>query len=246
MVAHDGRRGLPDGRNRAMAAPPLTTIVVVSCDYSRFLSDAVASAVEQTAAAQVIIVDDASTDDTPALLPQLEARYPSIVCHVLPSRIGLARLRNYAAELATTEWILYLDADDWLDRSYLARAEAWLRTHPDTDVLTTDMAIVGADGAERTIVSMVPRFWNDLLQRNTIAQTSLIRRVLIGSAGGYDPTLEFEDWDFWIRLLQSGRRIDRLPGTHVFWRDHGLNKSKRCDERAAAAAVRRKHQRLSS
>jgi GT2 family glycosyltransferase len=87
----------------------------------------------------------------------------------------------------------------------------------------------------------VPDYWDDLLARNTIVQTSFIRRQLVATLGGYDPELDFEDWDFWIRALQSGARIARLPGSHVFWRDHGDNYSKRCDERAATDAVRRKH-----
>jgi GT2 family glycosyltransferase len=89
----------------------------------------------------------------------------------------------------------------------------------------------------------VPSYWNDLLARNTIVQTSLIRRSLIQRLGGYDPALDFEDWDFWIRVLQSGGRIARLPGAHVFRREHNRNKSKVCDEDAAVAAIRAKHGR---
>ena len=84
--------------------------------------------------------------------------------------------------------------------------------------------------------------WTELLARNTIVQTSFIRCDLVRRLG-YDPALDFEDWDFWIRVLQNGGRIARLPGAHVFRREHGRNKSKICDERAAVAAVLDKHRR---
>jgi glycosyltransferase involved in cell wall biosynthesis len=202
------------------------------------------SATGQTQPADVLILDDASSDDTPRVVERLVAAYPAIRHRRIASNLGLSRVRDLARSIATSEWIVYLDADDWLASTYVERAESWLRTRPDVDALTTDMTIVRSGGERRLVRATVPRFWTDLLRRNTIVQTSVIRRRVLLELGGYDPTLDYEDWDFWIRLLQSGRRIGRLPGSHVFHREHGLNKSKVCDERAAAAAVRARHNHL--
>jgi glycosyltransferase involved in cell wall biosynthesis len=227
-----------------MAPPPLTTVVVINYNYARFLSDAVASVLRQSRRPHVLIVDDASTDESPEVIASLVAAHPEIESHRMPSNQGLCRVRNQAAMLAPTEWIVYLDADDWLDPHYVARGEAHLAAHPEVDVLTTDMTIVRG-ARQRVVRSRVPRYWNDLLPRNTIVQTSFIRRSVVLALGGYDEALDFEDWDFWIRALQAGRTIDRLPGAHVFRREHGRNKSKLCDERAATAAVRDKHRAIS-
>jgi len=224
-----------------MADSTLTTVVVIAHNYGRFLREAVLSVVGQTTPPRIVVIDDASTDDTPEVIQSLRAAHPQIEHQCLAHNIGLSRVRNRAADLVTTEWIVYLDADDWLDASYVERAEAWLRRSPDVDVLTTDMTIVRAERAPRVFRSRVPRFWDDLLERNTIVQTSFIRRAMIQRLGGYDPALDFEDWDFWIRLLQSGGRVARLPGSHVYRREHGQNKSKLCDEAAATAAVLTKH-----
>jgi GT2 family glycosyltransferase len=96
-------------------------------------------------------------------------------------------------------------------------------------------------GATRLFRGQIPAYWDELLARNTIVQTSVIRRSLIGRLGGYDASLDFEDWDFWIRAMQAGARFVRLPAPYVFRREHGRNKSKRCDEASATDAVRRKH-----
>jgi len=224
---------------------PLTTIAIICHDYGRYLADAVMSAIGQTQPAHVLVLDDASSDETPDVIERLAATHPAIRHRRLPTNHGLARVRGLAAAHATSEWIVYLDADDWLAPTYVERAEAWLGTHPDVDALTTDMTIVRSSG-RRLVRAAIPRFWTDLLRRNTIVQTSVIRRRVLLELGGYDPALDYEDWDFWIRLLQSGRRIGRLPGSHVYHREHGLNKSKVCDERAAAAAVRARHEHLIS
>jgi glycosyltransferase involved in cell wall biosynthesis len=226
-------------------AAPLTTIVVDNYNYARFVRDAVLSAIGQSQPAHVMVIDDASTDDSPEVIRSLVATHRNIEFHPLRVNVGLSRVRNLAATLARTEWILYLDADDWLDTRYIGRAESWLARHPGVDVLTTDMTIVRGD-RRRVVRSRVPAFWDDLLRRNTVAQSSLIRRETIAAVGGFDPALVFQDWDFWIRVKQSGGRIGRLPGPHVFWREHGRNMSKVCDERAATAALRHKHGYLES
>jgi glycosyltransferase involved in cell wall biosynthesis len=221
-----------------------TTVVVVAHNYSRYLMQSVESAVRQTRRPRILIVDDASTDETPEIAAHLVDAHPAVEYRRLPKNVGLSRVRNLAAEAVETEWVVFLDADDWLDPHYVQHAEAWLAAHEPVDALTTDMTIVREGAARKIFRSRVPARWSDLLERNTIVQTSLIRRDLVARVGGYDPSLDFEDWDFWIRALQAGARIGRLPGPHVFRREHGRNKSKACDERAATAGVRAKHAAL--
>lgn len=225
-----------------MADSTLTTVVVISHNYGRFLQTAVESAVRQTTRPHILIIDDASMDETPRIAERLVNEHGGIESRRLSDNAGLARVRNLAADLVRTDWLVYLDADDWLDPSYVERAEAWLAAHEPVDVLTTDMTIVRDGRAHRVVRARVPTYWTDLLRRNTIVQTSFIRPALVRRVGGYDPLLEpFEDWDFWIRVVQSGGRIARLPGAHVNWRQHGENMSKLCDEAAVTAAIRRKH-----
>jgi glycosyltransferase involved in cell wall biosynthesis len=223
-----------------VAVSSLTTVAVICCNYARFLRQAVQSAVLQTRTPRVLILDDASTDETPAVAGELVREYRDVDYHRLPANIGLSRVRNLAAEVATSDWVIFLDADDWLDAAYIERGEAFVATHPGVDVLTTDMTIVRNEMPGRVFTSRVPEVWTDLLERNSIVQTSFIRRDLVRRLG-YDPALAFEDWDFWIRVLQHGGRIERLAGAHVFRREHGRNKSKICDEGAATAAVLNKH-----
>jgi glycosyltransferase involved in cell wall biosynthesis len=225
----------------SMATTDRTTIVVNTYNYARYLPVAVASAAGQTRRPRVLIMDDASTDGTDEVVRSLVAQYPNVDCHVPAQRRGLAAVRNDAARRVETEWIVYLDGDDWLDPRFIERGEAWLDRHPELDVLTTDMTIV-RDGRKPFVSkARAPRSWTDLTRRNTIVQTSFIRRSMILALSGYDGTLEFEDWDFWIRALKAGHRIGRLPGSHLSRREHGSNLSKSFDEPLAARRIRERH-----
>jgi glycosyltransferase involved in cell wall biosynthesis len=224
-----------------VAQPPLTTVIVINHNYGRFLRQAVTSVLQQTSVPAVLLIDDASKDESGAVLASVEAAHPGVTVLRLPENIGLSRVRNLAASQTTTEWIVFLDADDWLEATYVEEAHRALARKPDVDVLVPDMALVRGDRRPRVVKSHVPRDWRGLLKRNTIAQTSFVRRELVLRLGGYDPALDFEDWDFWVRVLKSGGRFARLPGAFVNRREHGANKSKLCDEAAATAAVRAKH-----
>jgi glycosyltransferase involved in cell wall biosynthesis len=215
-----------------------TTVVVITHNYGRYLPCALDSVLGQRTVPQLLVMDDASEDDTDRVM----ATYAGHLRYWRsPLNQGLARMRNTAAGMADTDWIVYLDADDWLDAEFIARAEARLEADAPVDALTTDMRVLRDGRAPFTVRSRVPAHWDDLLVRNTVLQTSVLRRALVGRLGGYDPALLFEDWDFWIRLLKAGYAIDRLPGVHVFRREHGLNKSKTCDEREGVRQIRAKH-----
>jgi glycosyltransferase involved in cell wall biosynthesis len=228
-----------------MPSTSRTTIVVNTYNYARYLPTAVASAVDQTRRPRVLIMDDASTDDTEAVVPALVAQHPNLECHLSAERRGLAATRNDAAERVESEWIVYLDGDDWLDLRFIERGEQWLDQHPELDVLTTDMTIVRGDQKPFVSRATVPRSWTRLTRKNTIIQTSFIRRSMILALGGYDGSLEYEDWDFWIRALKAGYRIGRLPGAHLHKREHGLNLSKTLDDALATRRVRERHPRPS-
>lgn len=218
-----------------------TTVVVISHNYGRYLPTAVASAVEQTLAPRVLIMDDGSTDDTVDVVRDLAARYPLLTCHRSPHARGLAATRNDAAQRVDTEWVIYLDADDWLDLRFVERGEHWLARHPQCDVLTTDNTVVQEGRAPRIVRTRAPRSWRDLQRRNAVRQTSFLRRSMVLALSGYDGTFGYEDWEFWIRALKAGYTINRLPGAHVYHRHHGLNYGAARDRAASTKAVWDRH-----
>lgn len=106
--------------------------VVIPCyNYGHFLPDAVASVLNQTGAeVEVIVVDDASTDDTAAVATRLSAADPRVRLISNATNLGHDRTFNRGVEAASGEFIVRLDADDQLTPGALSRAVDLFQAHP--------------------------------------------------------------------------------------------------------------------
>src|SRR5579863_4892344 len=94
---------------------PLVSVVIVNYNYGRYLEEAVASVFGQTYAnVECIIVDNASTDETPKVLAALCERYPQLIIVRRTSNEGqtAASLDGFAR--TTGHYVIFLDADDIL------------------------------------------------------------------------------------------------------------------------------------
>jgi len=91
-----------------------------------YLAEAVASIQKQTLPAdEIILVDDASTDQTPALIEQLAQADARIRSDRLPTQSGVAAARNRGVQLATGDLLAFLDADDlWTPEKLRSQVEA--------------------------------------------------------------------------------------------------------------------------
>jgi glycosyltransferase involved in cell wall biosynthesis len=102
----------PPGRR---FSPPLVSVIVNNYNYGRFLRDAVDSVFAQTyPQIECIIVDDASTDESPAVLADIAAVHPQakIITRTVNGNQLAAALDGLAA--STGDYILFLDSDDFL------------------------------------------------------------------------------------------------------------------------------------
>src|SRR5579883_2718722 len=96
---------------------PLVSVVIPTYNYGHFLGRALASVFAQTyAPIECIVVDDGSTDDTPAVL----AQYGDRVRVIKRQRGGPAAARNAGVEAAKGEFVAFLDADDWWAKDKIA------------------------------------------------------------------------------------------------------------------------------
>jgi len=94
------------------------SVIVPSYNKRDFIAETIDSALGQTdVAVEVVVVDDGSTDGTPALLRRYGDR---IRTHLLAGNTGANRVRNLGAAMATGTHLLFLDADDVLGEGTLA------------------------------------------------------------------------------------------------------------------------------
>jgi glycosyltransferase involved in cell wall biosynthesis len=221
-----------------MTAPRVSVLVPVY-DAGATLPRALDSVAAQTFRDhEVVVVDDGSTDAaTRAALAAAAAR-PGVTVLRQENR-GPAAARNVAARRARGDYLLPLDADDWLAPAFLARTVPLLDADPALDVVHT---WVGLEGAHAGIWCTGPFAIPPLLSRCTVHVTSLVRRRTWERVGGWDETFRegAEDWEFWIAAAAGGARGACVPEVLCHYHRGGASRERgaRTEERSRALARR--------
>src|SRR5262249_11955331 len=123
---------------------PLVSVVIPVYNGEAFVADAIDSVLAQDGATfELIVVDDGSTDATPAIL----ARYGGAITGQRQPNRGPGAARNAALPYLRGEFALFLDADDLLPVGYLDRFAAAARETPETEVFHCGWRIVSFDGS---------------------------------------------------------------------------------------------------
>ena len=118
-------------------------VVILCYNQAHFLNDSIESAQTQAYPnVEIIVVDDGSTDDT----AKVTATYPQIH-YVHQNNQGLAAARNTGLHLSTSEFLVFLDADDRLLPDALTSGVASLRAHPDCAFVSGLYHFIDTDGA---------------------------------------------------------------------------------------------------
>jgi glycosyltransferase involved in cell wall biosynthesis len=210
------------------AAMPLVSVLVPVRDAAPWLELAFASLLGQTLAdLEVVAIDDGSRDDSGERLDRIARRDPRLRVFHTPPR-GLPAALNLALTHARAPLVARHDADDVSHRRRLEFQAAWLAQHAGVAVLGTRVRLFPRAGAGM-------RRWaawhNGLLTHDEMARevlidspllhgTAMIRRSWLERVGGWTGRDWPEDLDLWIRMIESGARLAKLPRTLYGWRQH--------------------------
>jgi glycosyltransferase involved in cell wall biosynthesis len=112
------------------------TIVTPFHNAARYLAESIDSVRRQNREDwELLLVDDASTDDSPLIAGEYRARDPRIRLITLPRRLGPAGARNAGVEASSDGWLTFHDADDLMPPDRLANQVRYLRQHPEVDIV---------------------------------------------------------------------------------------------------------------
>jgi glycosyltransferase involved in cell wall biosynthesis len=204
----------------------MISVVIPSYNAARWLAASLDSILGQSLPpGEVVVVDDGSTDDTPAVL----AAYADRVRVVRGTHGGLGGARNLGLAVARGDWIAFHDADDLASPDRLARLQARLHAVPGADA-------VFADGEQLdTGTRIVPRrialratgrrlTTGDLFDGfPAYYQSALIARDALEAAGPFDPSYRIHpDHDHAFRLLARAH-VRYLDAVVFRYRRHGAN-----------------------
>lgn len=178
---------------------PKISVIVPCYNHAQYLDECLQSVLDQTYQAwECIIVNDGSPDNTEEVAKKWTEK-DSRFKYLKKENGGLSSARNAGIETAGGEWILPLDADDLIHQDYLLLASGFF--DKDYKVITSNARFFGS--FDRPWIFPAFSFEN-LLCRNTLFCTSFFRKSDWKAAGKFDESMRkgFEDWEFWIRLLQ--------------------------------------------
>jgi len=134
----------------ALPALPQVSAVVPNYNYARYMQDRLGSIFAQThPVREVIVLDDCSSDDSLAVIPQVAesaGRTVRLVPNEMNSGSVFAQWRK-AAELSQGEFVWIAEADDLSDAGFLARTLALMQADPEVVLAFSDSRTIHADGS---------------------------------------------------------------------------------------------------
>jgi glycosyltransferase involved in cell wall biosynthesis len=216
--------------------PPRVSVIVTCYNYGRFVAEAVDSLLGQTFQdLEVIVVDDASPDNSRAVLLERYADHPRVRLVLHDQNQGHIRSYNEGLGLARGEFMGVLAADDFCLRSdAVARQVAVFDAHPRIGFVYSAYAMV--DVSSKPFRSFQP-FEHDyvrdgfdefrsLMFANYVPHSgTLVRRACHEGIGWYDTALPHAgDWDLWLRVA-SRYDVGYIAEQLFAYRVHGTNMS---------------------
>ncbi len=202
--------------------PLLSIILPVHNPPLKFLTAAVASVQAQVYEHwELCIADDASSPEVAVVLRELVRCDRRIKLTRLDTNLGISGATNQALQLATGQWVGFLDHDDLLDPAALFFVARTLVENPDIDVVYTDRDSVTAESEH-----VDPYFKPDwsplaLLEHNYIIHFLVVRRALLVDLGGLRSEFDgAQDYDLVLRLAERTDRVQHIPEILYSWRRH--------------------------
>lgn len=219
-----------------MNEPATVSVIIPTYNCALYLEQALCSVLaQQHPALEIVVVDDGSTDDTPAIASKFQK---DIRCFRL-SHCGLpAVVRNYGIAQASGEYVAFLDADDWWSPEKLEQQVEIMLADDIVGIVGTDLQLVDEKGhplpdtpvlehQHAHLASLEQDPWLAMMHFGNLLNTSsvLVRRLLLDRASGFPTAAGLrrgQDWALW-GCLTFYTRVRVIREKLTFYRVHAAS-----------------------
>jgi hypothetical protein len=223
---------LMDWVEQAVVDPtPLVSVVLPTRNRAALLPRAIASVRAQAYPTwEIVLVDDASTDDTPAVVEGLQTELgPDRLRSIRAPQGGVCAARNHALASAKGSLIAYLDDDNTMHPLWLKVVVWAFAQRPDIDVVYGGIVVDDLLRVNRRDAGALPSYHLATFDRGRLASTNLADMGAIAHRPGlpegrFDETLrEMGDWDLLVRLTREKAPLV-LPAIACFYHTDSPNR----------------------
>lgn len=210
---------------------PLVSVVAPCFNAEKYLEEALRSIYEQDYPNfEVIIVDDGSTDNSYAMLEQLQKVHGFQLYR--QQNQGVSAALNFGLRHARGDYVATPDLDDIMLPHSLSVRAAHLDQHPEVGCVGALVIYIDSEGQEtkRQNGNRIRQLDFDYLLGNAYvcgAPVSLYRMEALRAAGFYDPEIKVQDFQMTLRIASQGYQIHKLPVLVTRYRRHPDNLSRR-------------------
>ena len=198
-----------------MTSKPLVSVLMPVYNAQDYVAQSIRSVWDQShRPIELIVVDDGSTDGSNAIVAELVKQAPIPMQFWRQENAGPAAALHNALQRATGEWVGWLAADDLYAPNFMARNLEVAGSLPQDELILHSSAfLIEADDRKiGTIdeISKEPPFRGRCFDfivdghGRMLPSTMFIRRDLLLKVGGFDPEMEVEDTDLFLRLARAG------------------------------------------
>lgn len=202
---------------------PLVTVIIPCFNYGVFVRGAIDSVLAQTFQRfEIIVINDGSTDDiTNEILKNLHYEKTTIIHQ---TNQGLAQTRNNGAALAVGKYLCYLDADDFFEPTYLEKTLSVLECDENLGSCYSWVQCFGDSDNIWKTENLDPFFLKQYTQASShsVIRKEAWEKVKEQNGSGFLSKYDgyFEDWVFWIDMVQCGYRGQVIKEPLIRYRIH--------------------------
>lgn len=197
------------------------TVYVVNYNYGKFIEQCINSLMDQTDQDfDFFVIDNGSQDNSNEIVRSINS---NIKIYETPN-LKLTQVANFALDKCKGDYIVRLDADDWLHFDYIKKMKEKIRSKPDCAAFFPNYCEVDISG---NIQRNIKRFDFDsevsLLDLPAHGACTIFLKEALINVGMYDESLDRQDgFDIWLKIIKS-YKVTNERTMLFYYRKHGNN-----------------------